>query len=74
MLPLLPWDPQHPDVQTWGALDPPTRFRDLAITLNEGEVVRARLPLSGRDLTVKDRTVVVPEVVLHEVVELTVAP
>ena len=74
MLPFLPWDRQHPDVQTWGALDPPTRFRDLAITLNEGEVVRARLPLSGRDLTVKDRTVVVPEVVLHEVVELTVAP
>ena len=74
MLPQLPWDRQHPDVQTWGALDPPTTFRDIAITMNEGEVVRARLPLSGRELTVRDGTVVVPEVVLHEVVELTLAP
>ena len=61
-------------MQTWGALDPPTTFRDIAITMNEGEVVRARLPLSGRELTVRDGTVVVPEVVLHEVVELTLAP
>ena len=74
MLPQLPWDRQHPDVQTWGALDPPTTFRDIAITVNEGRVVRARLPLLGRELTVKDGTVVVPEVVLHQVVELTVAP
>ena len=74
MLPLLPWDRQHPDVQTWGALDPLTEFRDVAITLHEGRIARARLPLSGRELTVTDGTVVVPEVVLHEVVELTLAP
>lgn len=73
MLPLLPWDRQHADVQTWGALDPPTVFRDVSITLHEGRIARARLPLSGRELTVTDGTVTVPEVVLHEVVELTLA-
>ena len=74
MLPMVPWDHYHPDVQAWSAIEEPIRFHNVAVTVvdDEAGVIRAaRLLPGGEALQVRDGcSVVVPELELHAVVEL----
>ena len=73
--PLIPWriandedmDRLGPDMSAFNAVLELDSLRNIRVRFNNLKVKSARLPLQGLDLEIKDGTVVVPEVKLHEV-------
>ena len=68
---MIPWEQNYPDAQQWSALDEPFPVHDVELQITKGKVKSARMPLRDLDLEVKDATTIrVPEVYLHDVVEV----
>ena len=68
---MCPWEQHHVDEQQWSAIDEPFPVHDIKVKINGGGVKSARMPLRSLDLQVENGTTIfVPEVYLHDIVEV----
>jgi hypothetical protein len=69
--PMIPWDFHHWDAAQWASLDSPFPVHNIRLTFPQG-IEKAFMPLRKLALTIENgSTVVVPEVYLHDVVQVT---
>ncbi|MDP7490657.1 MAG: hypothetical protein QGG10_09110, partial [Arenicellales bacterium] len=55
----------------WALLDEPFPVHDIKVRFNGMRIARASMPLQDAELDVDDSTIAVPQVYLHEVVQVT---